>query len=546
MNQFVVAKYLRLSSADDNLKQGGKFESDSIQNQRNLLDTFIQNAPELAEAEVVEFCDDGWSGTNFERPAVQKLLTQVRNGKIQCIIVKDISRFGRDYLTVGRYLFQIFPSLGVRFIALNDGFDSIRSMEVDSLGTSFKTLLYDLYSWDLSSKVRSTLHFRAKEGKFLSPFAPYGYIKHPDNKNLLMIDPEAAEIVRRIFQMAVAGQRPQHIAKALNQEDVPTPMMYKQMMGCTRTWSSIHGENFWTHVLVAKILRDERYTGKMVYGKRTRDKVGHIHTTKVKRAEWTTVENTHAGIVTQEQFDRAQASLRKFMERNEISLGKGVPLYKKVRCGVCGHTMTHSKTKQPYYFCKTSRVTDIFLCTEEHLPECDLMEAIRKSLHMQALLAVEWKDLWQEQQKREQLSVATMEKHLRTLKKANDKVGQQSRELYESFALGKCSKADYLAAKRVIAGQRDTIATQIVELEAQLKNTDADGGLNNRFISSLQKYEGVENITQEIVSDVVKEVLVYPGGRFEIIWTYQEDFERLLMALNSGGYKEPISESRTS
>ncbi len=157
MSGYVVAKYLRLSSEDADLKQSGKAESNSISNQRNLLDAYIRGIPEFTDATVLEFCDDGWSGKNFERPAVQAMLEQVRHGQIQCIAVKDISRFGRDYLTVGNYISRIFPFLGVRFIAVNDGLDSIRPMDVDSLDTSFKELLYDLYSRDLSRKVRNAL-----------------------------------------------------------------------------------------------------------------------------------------------------------------------------------------------------------------------------------------------------------------------------------------------------------------------------------------------------------------------------------------------------
>ena len=235
-----TAKYIRLSSEDNNLRTSGKMESNSVANQRNLLDTFISRTPELAETNIIEFCDDGWSGKNFERPAVQKMLAQVREGKIQCIIVKDLSRFGRNYLEVGNYIYYVFPFLGVRFISVNDGFDSIRPADLDSLNTSFKNLLYDLYSRDLSRKVRKAKKFRAKRGDFLSPFAPYGYVKDPENKNRLLIDPEAAETVRRIFHLMADGKKTEQIAEILNREAVPTRMLYKRAAGCSRTrWPSI-------------------------------------------------------------------------------------------------------------------------------------------------------------------------------------------------------------------------------------------------------------------------------------------------------------------
>ena len=189
-----IAMYLRISSEDDDLKDTGKEESESISNQRGLLTNYISIHPEFASADVLEFCDDGWSGKNFERPDFTRMMEQVKTGQIQCILVKDLSRFGRDYLTVGNYISRVFPFLGVRFIAVNDGFDSSRQADIDSLDTSFKTLIYDLYSRELSSKVKNAKRQRAAKGLFLSPFAPYGFVKDPENKNRLLADPEAAEV----------------------------------------------------------------------------------------------------------------------------------------------------------------------------------------------------------------------------------------------------------------------------------------------------------------------------------------------------------------
>lgn len=314
-----TAKYIRLSAEDDDLGESGKTESNSVTNQRHLLDAFISRTPDLADTSVIEFCDDGWSGKNFERPAVQEMLAQVQEGKIQCIVVKDLSRFGRDYLTVGNYISSVFPFLGVRFIAVNDGFDSIRPADIDSLETSFKTLLYDLYSRDLSRKVRSAKKFRAQRGDFLAPFAPYGYVKDPADKSRLVIAPEAAETVRRIFRLAADGNDTKQIAMLLNREQVPTRMLYKRAAGCSRTkWPSVLENNFWIEQIVARILRDERYIGKNIFGKRTRDMVGHTHTVKVSRADWITSENAHESIVTQEEFDRAQTAMRAYHERGEI------------------------------------------------------------------------------------------------------------------------------------------------------------------------------------------------------------------------------------
>ena len=525
-----TAKYIRLSSEDDDLGENGKTESNSVTNQRNLLDAFIGRTPELADTHVVEFCDDGWSGKTFERPAVRDMLEQVKHGNIQCIVVKDLSRFGRDYLTVGNYISYVFPFLGVRFIAVNDGFDSIHPADIDSLETSFKTLLYDLYSRDLSRKVRNAKRFRAQRGDFLSPFAPYGYIKDPADKTRLVIDPEAAETVRRIFQLAAEGHSTEQIATLLNREAVPTPMLYKRAAGCSRTrWPSVWEDNFWTFATVTKILRDERYIGKNIFGKRVRDRVGGTHTVKVSRADWIAVEDTHESIVPREEFDHAQETMRAFLERGEIKKHDW-PLYGKVRCGVCGHGMHYTKGKQRYFYCRTPRENAAFVCTER-TPESDMMAAVTRGLHVQALTAVELRRLWEEQHKERKKDAAETEKALSELRKTHGRLCQQVKGLYESFALGEVSKAEYLAAKAAAVQQRDSVAARISELEATLDNAGNDGQLQNGFVSAFEKHMGVEEITSEITSEVLKEVRVHPGGRFEIIWNLRDELEKLVLDL---------------
>jgi site-specific DNA recombinase len=531
-----TAKYVRLSSEDDDLRKGGKLESNSIANQRDLLDAFISRMPELAGTNIIEFCDDGWSGKNFERPAVQEMIAQARAGMIQCIVVKDLSRFGRDYLTVGSYISSVFPFLGVRFIAVNDGYDSIRPLDVDSLDTSFKTLLYDFYSRDLSRKVRKAKRFRAQRGDFLSPFAPYGFVKDPANKNHLLIDPPAAEVVRRIFRMMGSGHPAEHIAKVLNREAVPTPMLYKRAAGCSRTsWPSVQNENIWTGSLIAKILRDERYIGTNVYGKRMRDQVGHHHTVKVRKAEWITMAGTHDGIVTQAEFDKAQLAMREFMERDGINLSEWV-LRHKVRCGVCSYTMARSRAKHPVYYCRTYRVSDAFACPSERVPEADILEAVLDGLHVQAMAAVEMSRIWEERHQRKKTDTAALRKNIAALREIHSKLERQIKDLYTSFGLGDISKAEYLAAKAAATQKRDAAAEQLAGWEAKLENISEDGELQNQFIVRFRSYveADMKEITQEILSDLLSGIHVYPGGRLEIIWNYRDEYKKMVLDLEGG------------
>ncbi|RKJ31197.1 hypothetical protein D7X33_40660, partial [Butyricicoccus sp. 1XD8-22] len=300
-------------------------------------------------ATVIEFCDDGWSGKNFERPAFQDMISQAQKGGINCVLVKDMSRFGRDYLVVGNYISRVFPFLGVRFIAVNDGIDSIRPADIDSLDTSFKALLSDLYSRDLSRKVRNALFFRVKRGDYVSSFAPYGYQKDPDNKHRLIIDPPAAEVVHRIFCMVGSGLTTLQTAKVLNAESIPTPMCYKKDAGSSlRIVSCIHETNFWTADIIIRIIRNECYLGKIVYGRTFHDTIGSSRYIRKKRSDWIVVTDQHQEIVTQEEFDRAQAAVQEFSERSKRT-AKTKPLSGKVRCGVCGHVMFCARGKQAYY-----------------------------------------------------------------------------------------------------------------------------------------------------------------------------------------------------
>jgi len=527
MSVYVISKYLRLSSEDIDLREAKKAESNSIVNQRRLLDAYIEKIPEFSEAEVIEFCDDGWSGKNFERPAVQEMLSQIRQGKIQCVIVKDLSRFGRDYLTVENYISRIFPFLGVRFISVNDGIDSIRPMDVDNLDTSFRALLYDLYSRDVSRKVRSAKRQRAQRGDFISRYAPYGYIKDPQRKNHLVIDPQAAAVVQRIFHMVGSGRSAIQTAKALNDDGILTPMLYKLAAGCTqKVWKHVHAENYWTDSAIIRIVRDEQYLGKVIYGKRYYDNVGQKHSVKVSKKDWIIVEHAHDAIVTQEEFDRAQATLHRYVERSSIS--ERQPLRKKLCCGICGHALTRRQTNESYYICRTSSMTSRYPCAGTQILERDLFAIVLDGLHVQAALAVELSSVLQECHQQDKKDTRTMWKQLETLKDALDQTKQRSDTLYESFALGEISKDEYISQRTNLKGTADILSKRITSLTFAIEHDESDDGLQNHFVDTFKKYQEVQEITDEIVADVLTQVRVFPDLRVEIDWNYQDELRKLI------------------
>lgn len=248
--------YLRLSRDD-----GDKAESDSIHNQRELINDFLAKHPEIKK--VQEYVDDGYSGTNFDRPNFKRMMAEIEKGRIDCVIVKDLSRLGRNYIEMGKYLERTFPMYGVRVIAINDNYDSANeSSDADQIVIPFKNLINDAYCRDLSMKIRSQLDVKRKNGQFIGSFATYGYMKDPENKNHLIIDEYAANVVRMIFNMKLEGYSAGTIAKHLNENRILTPMEYKRFCGLNfNAGFQISTNPVWHPNMVIRILKNEVYLG---------------------------------------------------------------------------------------------------------------------------------------------------------------------------------------------------------------------------------------------------------------------------------------------
>ena len=530
--QFTIAKYLRLSSEDDDLKESGKLESNSIGNQRHLIDSFIENHPEFAGANILEYLDDGWSGKNFDRPGVKQMLEDVREGKIQCIIVKDLSRFGRDYLTVGNYISRIFPFLDVRFISINDGFDSINPLDIDSLDTSFKTLLYDLYSKSLSRTVRNAKAFRAGRGEYQAPFAPYGYIKDPTNHRHLLIDPEAAEVVRMIFRMAGEGMENPKIASELNRKKIPTPMQYKRAAGCSRTvWPCVNEENVWHGPALSRILRNEVYLGKTVFGRFKREEVGCSHLVGVDREKWIVVEHTHEAIVTQEEFDRAQSKVTPRQRRKSTNNDVKSPLDGKVYCGVCGYAMTHRKTKNSAYYCNTNRYANTFNCPTEKTLERDLLALVHTALLTEAQTAMEMEQIWIAQHDAANEDTRGTARTLPELREKYAQLELSADGLYESMVEGELTREEYIAKKASVSQEMKSLSDWISELESELENVGQDGTLDNQYVNGFKKYVNLESVTREVMIELLDRINIYPDKRIEIVWKFTDEYESLALSL---------------
>ena len=336
------AAYERLSQAEDELYKtneqihyGDKTESDSIANQRTLLEAYTADHPELCIVD--EFVDDGYSGSNFERPAFQNLFRELEQGTINCILVKDLSRFGRNYIEVGRYLERIFPVMRVRLIAVTDNYDSQSAWKTsDSIMVPMRNLLNDAYCRDISVKIKSQLAVKRKRGDFVGSFAAYGYQKDPGNHTKLIVDELAAETVQDIFRWKISDMNNQSIADRLNAKKVPSPAARKLQSGAKL---SLHfrksDEPPWSAKAVDRILHNEVYIGKLVQGKTRRLDYRSKKKMNVPMRDWVIVDNTHEAIIPAEQFELVRRILetetRRPNDAETVALFAGF-LY----CGDCG------------------------------------------------------------------------------------------------------------------------------------------------------------------------------------------------------------------
>ena len=346
MKKWNVAVYLRLSSDD-----GDKSESNSIGNQRNIIKQYIKN--NNLNVNVNYYIDDGYSGTTFERPDFKKMLKDIKDNKINCIIVKDLSRLGRNYIEVGKYIDEIFPSYNIRFIAINDNIDSYKDPKsTSSVIVPFKNLMNDEYARDISQKVRSVLDSKKANGQFIGSYAPYGYLRNPKDKYKFIVDKEAEKVVKKIFNMILSGKSKKETVDELNNLGIATPRIYK-MESQNFKYNTTETTKKWNAKKVDEILKNRTYTGDLIQG--VRKKISHkIHKNqRVRESEWIVIPNHHKAIISKEQFEQVQEILYERCIRVNKN-NKYDTLVGHIRCNECGNGFTIKSAKgHDYYYCSS-------------------------------------------------------------------------------------------------------------------------------------------------------------------------------------------------
>ncbi len=492
---------------------GDKPESDSIGNQRYLLDYHIKTLFNSEDIEVIEIADDGYTGTNLNRPGMKKLLVLAETRQINCVMVKDFSRFARDYVEVGLYAEQRFPEWMIRFISINDGYDSKDFRGITGgIDMAMRNIAYTMYSRDLSEKIKSARRIQYKNGKYASHYAFYGYLKSSDDKYKLVIDPETFETVKRIFELRKSGVMPSEIAYILNNEKVPTPALRKKAVDpLCRKWNNRSEYYYWSKGIVSRILSDERYTGKMISSKREKVAVGSTKTKLVAPENLIIVENTHEAIISQETFDE----VHKLIQRRKSPKPAKISLRGLVCCGGCRHRMEPSNVrgKIKKYSCSYKKYTDNNDCFQGVIAEDELSDFLIKTIQEELKKTV---DISKAQKRVENLfqksarKIKEIERNIADLKKK--KIAE-----YISFTKDEISEDKFIRNREEIDKAINMLSDEIQSIKYQSLSRE-DASLLNLF----GRYIGTEEINYEVVRDLVKAIYIYPDKRIEIVWNFKD------------------------
>ena len=529
LNSYNACIYARLSRDD-----GDKLESDSIINQKALIRDFLSKHPEIHA--VSEKTDDGYSGVNFDRPAFQEMMEDIRSGKINCVVVKDLSRFGRNYIEAGNYIERVFPFLGVRFIAINDNYDSLDRNQSDSLIIPFKNLINDAYCKDISVKIRSQLEIKRKKGQFIGAFAAYGYLKDEEDHNKLVVDTYASEIVRAIFKWKIQGMSQGRIANKLNMQGVLCPMEYKLSLGMkVQTNFRVHKKALWSSKAVTRILTNEIYTGVLVQGK-----VGTPNY-KIKKimprdeADWIRVEGVIPVIIERDMFDSVQMILAKDIR---IAPEEDVvyPLSGFVKCADCGQNMVRKSynaggKSYSYFICSTRKAGKG--CSTHSISEEKLMDVVLQMVSKQIDSVCEMEKMLDivDSLPEKQANVFNYDAQVVKLKEEIERNKSFKLKLYENLQEGLIGQDEYFLFKKSYAAKIAEAEAAIMAIEDEREQAVSRNRDSLSWMETFKKYRNITSVNRSMVVDLIRQVNVFEGGRAEVVFRHADEAEKVVRML---------------
>ncbi len=534
-----AAVYVRLSKED-----GDKEESDSIVNQKELIRAFLKDKPDIEVCG--EWADDGYSGADFERPNFQRMIREIEAGRIDCVVVKDLSRFGRNFVEAGRYIDQIFPALGVRFIAVNDGFDSANGRtSSDRILIPFKNLINDAYCRDISGKVRSQLETKRRKGDFIGSFTVYGYLKDPTDRHRLVVDEYAAGVVRDIFKWKLEGASQQRIADRLNERGELSPMEYKRFCGMRyRSGFQVNAKARWTAVAVGRILRNELYTGTMVQGKRTTPNHKVKKTLLKPSEEWVRVEGSHEPVVDKEDFLAVERLLlqdtRVAPKEEAVYLLSGLVFCRDCGYGMVRNSVCRNGKTYVYYMCGNNRTNG--KCSSHRVSGGQLEQSVLLALkqHMAQTADMDRVLAYIDTLPYHQAEVEKADRQLMKKQEEAEKYTRLKTSLYESLMDGLVDKGEYLELKSLYDGKLQEAQAAMARLREEMENLLRNRTGGTCCIEQFKKHQNLTELTRHIAVTLIDRIEVCEDCRIQIRFKYQDSFERALSFIESVKKIQPL------
>lgn len=532
--------YVRLSIEDVRDRK----DSDSIENQTYLLKQFVEERPYLDIYDI--YTDNGEKGTNFDRPEFNRLMEDVRAEKVNCIIVKDLSRFGRDYLETGNYLEKIFPFLGVRFISINDNHDSFNPENSnDGLIISLKNLLNDIYTKDISKKIISTFRERQSKGEFLGAHVPYGYSRPKDGSYKLIVDEEAAAVVRQIYKWKVEGLSDTAVARRLNDMEIPSPSKYRYLKG---EWKNArYNNNIWQRLAIKNITENEVYLGHKIYGKIQASLYEGKRKSRVSKDEWTIIENDHEPIIDQETFDiihnkriEVHKEFSEKLEKNKHFKNKE-NIFKDIAiCGDCKHKLLRRRQIKKdvlshYFLCSTYEDNSGYKCTRKHISEADMIDSVYTIICNQIELAIAIDDIIKKANSNIRFK-SEKDKINNEIKKVETQIERKTSlcsSIYDDYLEQLFTEQEYLYAKNKYEKDRDKLKGRLVELQLERKKFDETYTHENKWLAAFRAFKDEKALTREMVTSLIDTVELCSNNKIEVNFKFKDEYKELVNYLDT-------------
>ena len=537
-NIYQTAGYIRLSIEDS-----GKTDGYSLENQEKLVRDYIADQQDMRLYRL--YIDNGATGTVFERPAFDEMMQDMKDGKINCIVVKDLSRLGRNYLEAGNYLEQIFPFFRVRFISITDGYDS-NSPDVtdESLIIPLKNIINEGYAKDISLKITTSFESRKKQGQFMGRYPVYGYLKDPANKNHLIVNPETCGIVKRIFQMRNSGMALGAIASQLNAEGIPSPARYLWIKGLSK--EERHQDSYWDRINVKRLLTNKMYLGILVYGKERSSFAKGIKRQQVPESEWKYVPNAHEAIIDQELFDSVQKKLedtkQNFLNMTGINEDyRPENLFRgRIHCSDCGGAMKMSKfvntrkdgsiDRYAVYECWRRKKLYDLSCPQRSIRKAVVDKTVEEAIrfHIRTFLDTEQVIAKLNRSPKGRAAASDIQNHIREKQRRISKIERLSTGIYEDYREGILNEEEYLAIRSRYGEEKEGLLKEVDALMLAEREHEANYHSTGSLADIVRKYAEFPEINREIVEAFIADIQVHTDSHLVITFAFEDEFQRLI------------------